>query len=84
MKSVLVVLALVALPQTVGLSTRCSAGARTSCSTNLDGSCTFDGTPCGANSQGTSCDTRLNPNYVTAAGRPRPGPAATKYLCECR
>ena len=79
---VLVMLAVMALPQAVGLSTVCSAGGRTGCASNPDGSCAYKG-PCGTYSRGTACTTVDNPGWVASAKRtPREG--NTQFLCECR
>ncbi len=82
MKKILVVLAVMALPQVVGLSTVCNAGGRTACSSNPDGSCVL-GVPCGAYSSGSFCTTIANPAWVAAAKK-APTPRTTQFLCECR
>ncbi len=85
MKRILVVLAVMILPQTVGLSTLCNAGSGIGCPSNADGSCTFAHLICGAISQGKTCQTIPNPAFVGAAAKrvqpPQEQPA--QYLCEC-
>jgi len=87
MKKILVVLAVMALPQVVGLSTVCSAGGRTSCySDPTTGACDYViSAPCGSYSSGNHCVTSPNPAYIpTAAAKKAPPAAITPYICECK
>jgi len=82
MKKILVVLAVLALPQVVGLSTVCNAGGRTSCSSNADGTCADPGLPCGAYSRHTGCTTILNSAGLTAANKTPPQGTIGRCVCQ--
>ena len=87
MIKILILLAVMALPQVGGLSTVCNAGGRTGCGSNEDGSCALH-SQCGSYSRRSYCTTVANPNWVpsTAAGKvnPRAGSDTKQFLCECR
>ena len=81
MKKIVVVLALMALPQVMGLSTLCNAGAYCSSNPATDGRCFTEDLMCGPYSQGKSCQSVQN-LALSAAAKKQP-PQQLGWRCEC-
>ena len=87
MKKILIVLAVMALPQVVGLSTICNAGPHSYCSSLADGSCEGPSgfSPCGSYSSGNRCYTIVNTAAAaSAAKKVKPPQEITPFLCVCQ
>ena len=72
MKKIALVLALMAIPQVMGLSTLCNAGPQIACPSNADGSCKTEGLMCGAYSQDKHCTTIGGTTPLAAAKKTPP------------
>ena len=81
MKKILIVLAVMALPQIVGLSTLCDARVYCTSDPTKDGQCASEGLMCGPYSSGNTCQSVQNLALTTAA-RKQP-PQQLGWRCEC-
>ena len=80
MKKILIVLAVMAFPQTWTLSTVCSAGV--SCYVKSDGSCASEGAMCGPISKGKHCTTTGLSAKATTSGARKTPPQGLGCVCQ--
>ncbi len=80
MKTFLVILLVLAVPQVVSLSALCNAGPNSGCATLGDGSCQYDKIqPCGTASHLGVCTTQTTP--VIAGAKRVPPSGVSSCVC---